>query len=54
MGFQAKRVWSLNAFGLQHTPSGQKYFNNVKYACTNCAIYRLNIELQHKMAIDIY
>ena len=36
-----------------YTPSGQKYFNIVKYTYTNCAINRLNIELQHKMVIDI-
>ena len=36
-------------YGYRHnnvaTLIGQKYFKNLKYTCTNCAINRLNIEL---------
>ena len=34
------------------TLSGQKYFNTTKYPCTDCAIYRLNIQLGAKMGIE--
>ena len=37
-----------------YTLSGQKYFNTTKYPCTDCAIYRLNIQLGAKMGIEIY
>ena len=33
---------------------GQKYFKNVIYTCTNSAINQLNIELLHKIVINIY
>ena len=37
-----------------YTLSGQKYLNTAKYPCTDCAIYRLNIQLGAKIGIDIY
>ena len=37
-----------------YTLPGQKYWNTTKYACTDCAIYRLNIQFGAKMGIEIY
>ena len=37
-----------------NTLPGQKYWNTTKYACTDCAIYRLNIQFGAKMGIEIY
>ena len=34
------------------TLTGQKYLNTTKYPCTDCAIYRLNIQLGTKMGIE--
>ena len=33
---------------------GQKYSTTTKYPCTDCAIYRLNIQLEPKMGIVTY
>ena len=37
-----------------YTLPGQKYSSTTKYPCTDCAIYRLNIQLGAKVEIEIY
>ena len=37
-----------------YTLPGQKCWNTTKYSCTDCAIYRLNIQFGAKMGIEIY
>ena len=37
-----------------YTVKGQKYSTTTKYPCTDCAIYRLNIQLEPKMGIETY
>ena len=32
----------------------QKYSYPTKYPCSDCAIYRLNIQVETKMVIEIY
>ena len=46
------KIFSLSA--MLYTLLGQKYFKNLKYTCTNCAINRLNIEFKHKIVINNY
>ena len=36
----------------QYAVKGQKYSTTTKYPCTDCAIYRLNIQLEPKMGIE--
>ena len=35
-----------------YTLPGQKCWNTTKYSCTDCTIYRLNIQLGPKMGIE--
>ena len=41
-------------YTLVYTLPGQKCWNTTKYSCTDCAIYRLNIQFGAKMGIEIY
>ena len=36
------------------TLTGQKFLNTTIYPCTDCAIYRLNIQLGAKMGIETF
>ena len=37
-----------------YTVPYQKYSYPTKYPCSDCAIYRLNIQVETKMVIEIY
>ena len=39
---------------VHYTLSGQKYLYTAKYPCTDCVIYRLNIQLGAKLGIEIH
>ena len=53
MTFWVKK-YSEIPIGLRDTLLYQKYSYPTKYPCSDCAIYRLNIQFGSKMEIEIY